>query len=172
MAASKISAKTTDSAPDRTADYAPTYNASDPTKTYKVLLSKFGAYWMSTYIASFSPADATSYYSGPFPGVAGTSAANNRLYVPRAGLVTKIRLFFIQSVVGTTETSTVAFRLNDTTDTTISSAVNLSASPYTVVNSALSIAVAEDDYFCIKWTTPTWATNPTGVIFSAQIFVT
>ena len=57
----------------------------------------------------------------------------------------------------------MSFRLNNTTDTTLSSAIVNNAS-YTVVSvTGLSTAVAVGDYYEIKWVTPTWATNPTGV---------
>lgn len=169
MADTKISALTVDSAPDRVADYGPTYDAS-AVATKRVLLSNFGGYWMLVQGASTSPADATTYFFGPFSVGYGSVAANLRVYIPRAGKLVKARLF-LAGTNGTSETSTVSFRLNDTTDTTISSAVVCNALPYTVVNSALSVAVAEDDYFAVKWVTPTWVTNPT-LSFSCQLWFT
>lgn len=169
MADTKISALSTDSAPDRAADYGPTYDAS-AVATKKVLLSNYGGYWMNIIGASTSPSDATTYYFGPFAPGFGATATAQRMYIPRAGKLVKARLF-LSGTNGTSESSTISFRLNDTTDTTISSAVVCNALPFTVVNSALSVAVAEDDYFAIKWVTPTWVTNPT-LSFSCQLWFT
>jgi hypothetical protein len=169
MADAKISALTALTAPDGAADYAPVADASDLTATKKVLLKLFGGLPVMVQGSSNNPADATTYYFGPFATSWGGAATGNRIYVPRPGKLVKARLFIV-CTTGTSETSTVSFRLNDTTDTTISSAVALNATPFTVVNSALSVAVAEDDYFSIKWVTPTWVTNPTGVSFSCQLW--
>lgn len=118
-----------------------------------------------------TPADATTYYfGGSFGGAMGTVGGVRRIIFPRAGTVTRIHLVF-QVVAGSNETSTISFRLNDTTDTTISSTVDLSASPAIVSNTALSIAVIAGDYFEIKWVTPTWVTNPTAVTISGVVFI-
>ena len=80
-------------------------------------------------------------------------------------------MLFFTYTAGTTETSTASIRLNNTTDTTISSAVNLSSNPYAVSNTSLNVAVVAGDYIEIKWVTPTWVTNPTGVSGSAMIVI-
>lgn len=170
MASTKISALTTDSAHDGQADYLPTYDASAVTNK-KVLAGRLGGFPVLLYSGSMTPADATTYYIGSVIGGTTSSATTNRIYIHKSGKLVKARIFIVVAgTLATTETSTISFRLNDTTDTTISSAVNLSATPYTVVNSALTTAVAEDDYFCIKWVTPTWATNPTSVLVSFQLW--
>ena len=55
------------------------------------------------------------------------------------------------------------FRLNDTTDTTVSAAVTNTVLVSAFNGTGLSIAVTAGDYFEIKWVTPTWTTNPTSV---------
>lgn len=173
MADTKISALTTDSSPDRGADYSPTYDAS-AVATKKVLLSDYGGIlYTAVFSLNLNPADATTYYFTPYHsfGLA-TATTSHKTWIQRAGLIKRIEIQGYATVTGTTETSTISFRLNDTTDTTISSTLALNASPIHVVNSALSIAVANTDYFHIKWVTPTWATNPTGVTLIAQIWQT
>jgi hypothetical protein len=129
------------------------------------------SYQVPAGFASSSPADATTYYFGAFPHVAlGTTAAINRLYLLRAGTVVGADVS-IYCTSGSNEQSTISFRLNNTTDTTISSVVDLSSAVFHVQNTALSIAVAVGDYFEIKWLTPTWATNPTSVVGRVVIFV-
>jgi len=119
---------------------------------------------------SISPTDATIYYHGSL-GILDTGDIN-RVYILRAGTVTRIDIFMlVLGTLGSTETSTMAFRLNNSTDTTISSAVTADAIRSTFNNTALSIAVAAGDYFELKWTTPTWATNPTVLYHMASVYI-
>lgn len=118
----------------------------------------------------FNPADATVYYTGINPQSSGSTAAVNRIYIPRAGTITAAYVVFDNSgTLGTTETSTVAIRVNNTTDNTISAAVTNDARPTVFSNTSLNIAVSAGDYIELKWTAPTWATNPTAVRIQAIV---
>lgn len=172
MADTKISALTTDSTPDRTADYGPTYDAS-AAATKKVLLSNFGGLIYQTWFSlTLNPADATTYYFSPHPGF-GLAAAttSHKTYIQNGGTVRRIDIHGYVTGLGSAETSTISFRLNNTTDTTISSTVVMNATPVYISNTGLSIAVVNTDYFNIKWLTPTWVTNPTGISLVALIWV-
>lgn len=173
MADTKISNLSTDTAPDRTADYAPTYDAS-AVATKKVLLSDFGGYIVTAACAASSPADSTTYYFGPhYTRALATTAAAHKLRFPRAGKIVRITIeTLVITTVATTENITASFRLNDTTDTTITSVMQLDQSYETFTNSALGIAVAAGDYGCIKLAMPVFATNPIDVYINAQIWVT
>ena len=131
------------------------------------------AYTLQAFAASSNPADATTYFFGSRPTSAIlTSGAITRIYIPRAGVVKAVYLYFSNSsTLGSNETSTVNFRLNNTTDTTISSAVTNDSVSTAFSNTALSITVAAGDYFEIKWVTPTWATNPLAVFPSAVVYI-
>lgn len=112
-------------------------------------------------IAGWSPVDSTTYYvSGK--GVQDGNAARGRIYIPVSGTIVYADF---NSYVGTTlasaETSSAWVRLNNTTDTLISDAIQQDAVYEQFVNSALSIAVTAGNYVEIKWTTPAWVTNPT-----------
>jgi hypothetical protein len=122
-----------------------------------------------TIPGGFSPADATTYYWGG-GGDSATTSGRRRIYIPRAGTVKRIDLF-MNFAAGSSETSVVSFRLNDTTDTTISSSVNLSSAPFVANVTGLSIAVALGNFFEIKWVTPTWITNPTSVTLTAMVWI-
>lgn len=170
MASTAISALTTDSTPDRTADYSPTYDASAATNK-KVLLQNYGQYSLTLSLINVAPADSSTYYMSPFALATGlpTVATDGKLRVARTG---KIIAVYLDGVAGggpTSENSTFSIRLNNTTDTTISSAVAFNASPIAISNTALSIAVTVGDYINVKWATPAWVTNPTGVYLTAQI---
>lgn len=113
-----------------------------------------------------APADATNYYIGQGNFVSSSTEGIHRVYVPKAGTIRAAYVTFINSGTSgaSSETSSIYIRLNATTDTLVSSAVQndtASITPFVVSNTSLSIAVAQGDFFEFKWTTPTWVTNPT-----------
>lgn len=119
--------------------------------------------------SNWNPTDGSAYYIGAWHGSpAGTSGASRRLYIPRAGTITAIDIY-ITCTTGSSETSTVYIRKNDTTDTSVSTAIALNASPYHELVTGLSISVAAGDYIELKWVTPTWSTNPTAVYWYSHI---
>lgn len=121
----------------------------------------------------FSPADATTYYMGGlFVNNPLTTEGVSRIVVPKSGVVRRIDLRIVNTgTAGSAETSTVSFRLNATTDTTITSSFVTNAAG-SFSNAALGITVAAGDFFEIKWVSPTWATNPTTVTIHGVVFVT
>jgi hypothetical protein len=171
LAATKISALTTDAAPHRTNDFAPTYDAS-AVATKKVALKDFGMYELMLGFSNSSPADATTYIFGSYLNTTlQTTGAARRLYVTRTGLITGVFTTVVNSgTAGTGETSTIYLRKNNTTDTTVDSSV-VTAGAGLVYASAVgvSIAVTDGDYVEMKWVSPTWATNPTGVYMTVQL---
>ena len=164
---------TADAAPVHTTDYIVTYDAT-ATAPKKVLLGTAAPMVLpaSTGAAAFNPADATTYYWGGLaPGIIPTSTAGTRrLYIMRAGTITAADIL-IGCSAGTSENSTISIRLNDTTDTTISSVVDLSSTLFHVQTTGLNIAVVAGDYVEIKWVTPSWSTNPTAVFAHAQLLI-
>lgn len=135
------------------------------------VLSANDGYTLKASCNTSTPGDAQTLYFGDVPVLAmQTSADTQRVYFPRAGTVKAVQVTFHQTA-GSNETSTVSFRLNNTTDTTISSSVVNDAANNNFVASSLSIAVTTSDYFEIKWVTPTWATNPTNVRATAYVYV-
>lgn len=165
-----INGMTADSAPDRAADYVVTYDASAAAEK-KVLLNNLGAYVLTAGFSNSTIADSTTYYFGSWDGLAiGATNDSRRVYFQRAGKVTRIDVYFRVTVTSTTETSTMSFRLNDTTDTTISSAITFDAANKHFVNNGLSITVAAGDYFEIKLVSVAYATNPTGVYGIVRVF--
>lgn len=129
-------------------------------------------YTLQSTAANFNPADAGTYYQGMSGATPSTTAAVHVVPIPVAGTITNIRLeIAVAGTLGSSETSTVSLRLNNTTDTTITA-----AGAYTAARQAysanVSITVAAGDYFQIKIAAPTWATtNPTAVVHSAVVTV-
>ena len=131
-------------------------------------------YTLQGFQGAFNPADATTYHFGSMPTLSTgvTTSALQRLYIPKAGTIKSCYLVFIASVLGSAETSTVNIRLNDTTNTVVSSSVTNNANPTVFSNTALSIAVVAGDYIELQWVTPTWVTtNPTTVRISAVVYI-
>jgi hypothetical protein len=79
-------------------------------------------------------------------------------------------LTFTQAA-GSTLTSSISLRLNNTTDTLISNAVLNDASYTYLSNTALSVSVVAGDYVEFKWVTPAWAANPTNIGIIWTLFV-
>jgi hypothetical protein len=172
MADTKISALTTDSTPDRIADYLPTYDAS-AVGNKKITVENAGGYALMMFLGnSASPADATTYYFTPVLGNLPTVAASVKMRIPRAGVIRKVYIDG-NCTVGTSETSTMSIRLNDTTDTTITSAAAFNATPFAFSNTAMTVTVSAGDYITVKWVTPSpgWVTNPTALGMWAMIWV-
>lgn len=115
-----------------------------------------------TDMTAFSPADATTYYWGNI--VLTTTAALNRVYIPKTGTIKAAYGYCnVGGTLGSAQNSTYAIRLNNTTDITISSTVQHTAASVAFNATGLTQAVTAGDYVEIKWTCPTWTTNPTQI---------
>ena len=123
---------------------------------------------------SNNPTDATTYYMGALGSKALTTAETyRRLYLPYPGTIVNVDVtIFIDTTLGSAETSTLYIRKNGATDTAISSALALNANPYHERITGLSVDLTTaNDYFTYKWITPSWATNPQGVYFELNAIV-
>ena len=149
-----------------------TVSCADNSGTNSTDCTVSSAYTMQFAALSGSPADGATYFIGMVATITGaTSSGPLRVVIPRAGTITKIKLHVgVGSTLGTTEAITFNFRLNNTTDTLITSAAqaDTAAQDYTAT---VSIAVVEGDYFEIKMTAPTWVTNPTGFSVNGSIYI-
>lgn len=120
-----------------------------------------------------APADATVYYGGNNYWATSTSTPDLwRFYIPKSGTIKSCYIFVRnRGTLGTSETSTINIRLNNTTDTVITSSLVTNATGGAFSNTSLAIAVVAGDYIELKWTTPTWATNPTNVDINAVVYI-
>lgn len=93
-------------------------------------------------------------------------------YIPKAGTVTAcVGSFLVAGTLGSNENCTLAIRLNNTSDTTVSSTIQLTAASVPFSNTGMSLAVVAGDYIELKFTSPTWGTNPTNVSLNCAIYV-
>ena len=122
--------------------------------THLVYTLQYGGYTGTTL------ADSTSYYIGG-SGTINTDATEGKIYFPMAGTVVWVDFInFVNGTLGTNETASVNFRLNNTTNTLISNALTANA-VMNRVQADVSIAVSAGDYFEILIATPAYTTNPT-----------
>lgn len=127
---------------------------------------------------SISPADATTYYFGYAEG--GTTAfhttiTNSQMTVPMTGKITRVQWqIMITGVNGSSESVSHFIRVNNTTDTTLSTSETYDQGANTskaFTYTGLSIAVVAGDTIAFKMVAPTWATNPTSIIAHLLIFI-
>ncbi len=126
--------------------------------------------------AVWSPADATTYYWGGFPtGGPGTTANLQTLMVPKAGTITTVQLtILIAGTNGTGENGTFILRVNGSDAVTLTSTKVFNGGSNTQINvtySGLTQAVAVGDKLEFKESCPTFATNPTGIVQTAIVWV-
>jgi hypothetical protein len=127
------------------------------------------AYQMEAGATASNPLDSTTYYLG-YHDRAPSTTESWRKYFLRSGKVRAVRVSFWQSA-GSGETSSIYFRINGASDTLISAMVTNNASATTFLNNSLDIPVSAGDYFTIKWVTPAWVTNPTGVEVHVDLLI-
>jgi hypothetical protein len=151
-------------------------DSSTKVATTAFVMGEKRGYTLQCGAATLSPLDASTYYFGGAHNLtlaAGTEGLS-RIYIPKAGTVKAVYLYFTRTgTQGSSEQSTVSFRLNATTDTTIVSTLQTdNASGFNAYsNAAMSVAVVAGDFFELKWVTPTWTTNPTTVRLMATVYI-
>jgi len=169
-----------------TADATPTtddllYVVNDPAGTptdRKVTLANLSkavtGYVLYGGWSNASPADATTYYFGQpvMTSIITTTAATRKIRIPKAGTITRIDTqITVDGTLGTNQLSTLYLRLNNTTDTTLTSAVDFSVLYSEHINTGLSVAVIAGDYVEMKLLAATFATNPTTIRIQCQIWI-
>src|SRR5574338_1512127 len=125
------------------------------------------------YLDAGAPADGQTYFQswGTFHDVQTSGKAVTRMYIPVAGTVTKVYgAVVVNGTLGSNENCTLYLRLNNTTDTTITNTLQLTAVSNTF-NATVSISVSAGDYLEYKFVCPTWATNPTLISFTSTLYV-
>lgn len=125
-------------------------------------------------VSGFAPADATTYYFGGVQTSPVTTAASKQYKLPYACTLVGYSVSATNNTTNaTTESSTIALRVNNTSDLTLSSSVSFGGTvPVTnqYVGTGLSTSYAANDLIEVKWTTPTWATNPTAIAVSVDLY--
>lgn len=139
------------------------------------IFSDPGGYTLSTVTFSASPSDATTYFLATAQSMTTFTAsgnANTRFYIPKAGVIVSCYgTVTVSGTLGSAGSSTLSLRLNNSTDTTVSSSIAMTAADNAFSGTGLNLTVAAGDYIEFKWLTPTWATNPTLVRTAITVYV-
>jgi len=114
-----------------------------------------------------NPADSTTYYfaqNRSFIQQTSSTVPQNRFYFTTAFTLNRVyAVFNTAGTLGTTENGTFFIRVNDTTNTNISTTVQLNVVNRTVSNNSIGLSLNAGDFIVFGFTTPAWATNPTTV---------
>lgn len=122
-----------------------------------------------------SPADSTTYLFGEMTsGYTSASYASGKIQIPTSGTITAVAwtIFSDGGTNASTENVSLYARINDTTDTTLTTTSNWSTVTSAVSGRAtVSIAVTAGQFVMLKIVTPAWATNPTGLYIRGYFIV-
>jgi hypothetical protein len=120
---------------------------------------------VGTNSTSGNPVDSTTYYlTNGASTIASTLALQTaaRFYATYDCTINNVYgAFRVGGTLGTTEAVTLFIRKNDTTSTTISSAIVLNAADVPFSATSLNVSLVAGDYIVFGFTTPAWVTNPT-----------
>lgn len=111
-----------------------------------------------------------TYYFGMATSGLTTASAVRRVYIPVSGTIKSAYLYARTTVATSTQTWTMSIRLNNTSNTSISSVADNSQDKVWS-NTGLSIAVVAGDYIEITTTTPAWTTGPGNTLYYGTIFI-
>jgi len=117
-----------------------------------------------------STTDAQTVYFGNSPKAPTTTAAINKVYIRKNGIINIAELYVYSGTAGTAEPWSMYIRVNNANDYLIAQ-VNSSAGERLFKNTTMGISVSSGDYFEIKGVQPTWATNPATVITGGYVWV-
>ena len=116
--------------------------------------------------AAYGPTDGSTTYVGWGEGISSglhTTYALCSMVVPKAGTIKRITWKIFVQTSGSSESVQHYLRLNDTTDTTLSTTETWDPGANTskaFTYTGLTISVAAGDTIALKVVAPTWATNP------------
>ncbi|MEY2869623.1 MAG: Nitrincola phage [Bacteroidota bacterium] len=129
------------------------------------------------HASNVNPADATNYYVG-VADAPSTTSKDASIIIPVTGNIKSIGISsVIYTTLGTAENSTFSVRvlsggINGTAiETLLTNTYKLNATYNSTILTGLNISVNAGDAIEIKWLTPTWVTNPTGVRLKFNLFI-
>ncbi len=120
---------------------------------------------------NFTIADASTTFFGS-ANVGTTVGSTNFVVVPKTGTIKAIyATALVRGTLGTNEAGTLSVRLNDTTDITVSAAVDLSSASSNYSATGLSQAVTAGNLLMCKFVAPTYSTNPTSNAMTVSVYI-
>jgi hypothetical protein len=152
-----------------------TSNGTSALPTWQAVSGGTG-YALSIQTGTGNPLDGSTLFlitqGGINLDVSATDKESSRFFIPVSGTINKCYgAVTVEGVLGTTESSTLNLRLNNTTDTVVTSSLQMNLASNTFSATTLGISVTAGDYIQAKLVCATWATNPTTVSCSLTFFV-
>jgi PKD repeat protein len=115
-------------------------------------------------------AKSSTYYFGNKPAVVTVTALQNKIYIPKTGMINKTFINVYSGTPGTSEIWSLYIRKNGATDYKIAT-LNTTSNTRIFNNNNMQIPVAEGDYIEIKGVTPAFAVQPATTTYSGYVFV-
>lgn len=121
-------------------------------------------YTMPFLAGAWNPADGIQYFAGFTTSAAVATANLTPIVFPKSCTLKRIDVVVrVSGTLGSNENTSLQFRLNNTTNTLITSTAQLTATTQTFSLTGQNIAIAAGDTAEIRLDSPTWGTNPTNV---------
>ena len=127
-------------------------------------------YTLPVMALASSPLDSQTVYFGNRPVVPSTTAATNKIYIPRAGTIKRAEIYCYSNTAGSAEPWTLYIRRNNAADTEIAT-VSAGTQERIFRNANVGLSIAAGDYIEIKGIQPAWATNPTVTIYGGYVYI-
>ncbi len=141
------------------------------------VLTSDGTNWSSSTPASgvytngfitsleFDPADSTTYYFLiRFEQNTVSSTTNIRYYLTNTVTINRVYgAFGVSGTLGSAQNCTFFIRKNDTTNTNVTTSLQLTATSNSFNATGLGISLVAGDFITFGFTGPAWTTNPLGV---------
>ena len=130
------------------------------------------AYFTWTSTGTYNPVDGNTAYMALGGAISGSSGGVTRVYTMPSAITIKAAygVVNIAGTLGSSQNVSVYIRVNNTTDTAITTTSQWTANPTTFSNTGLSLALSAGDFIVIKLVFPTWTTNPTSISMAVQLF--
>lgn len=131
-------------------------------------------YSLTFFSSAYNPLDATAYYIGQIVGAPTATSGVYQMRVPYTGSIRRVNLLIVTAgTLGSGETGSLDIWYNNTTSFPVSSQLSWDQLVFSRAGEIGSgvIPVTVDDFIEIKITTPTWATNPTSVVYTGHIWI-
>jgi len=151
-----------------------TSNGAAALPTWQAASGGAASSYTSQSAGTASPADGITYYIATSTTITTFTASNNssRFYVTSAGTINKMYgNLNVAGTLGTTENATLALRLNNTSNTNVTTTLQFNAVNTTFNNTTLGLSVTAGDFIEVILISPTWATNPTTVKINLTFLV-
>lgn len=124
---------------------------------------------------SSNPTDGSTYFLSlnVLTTFTASGAGSTRFYFGSSRTITTCYgIAFVAGTLGSSENVSIIIRKNNTSDTTVTSTLQLTSASNSFNNTGLSISLVAGDYIEVKMVNPTWATNPTSVTLIMAIYGT